>query len=131
MGSGAVPGTGAATGSVMGAGPGADTGTGGGKPDNGADTGTGEGETPGQGADPGTGGDERPGTGAADQDAGRARRGDDGALFPGKEVSGGGLACLAAVVPGGTADRAAGSRRCFPPSNERPSCPAAGSLAPR
>lgn len=139
MGSGAVTGADAVTSSVMGPGPGAGTGIGGGKPGNGADTGTSGGERPGNGPDPGTGEGERPGkgadtgagTGAADQDACRARPGTGGALFWGGAVFGGGFARLAVAVPEGPADRAAGPRRCFPPSNESPPGPAAGSLAPR
>ena len=100
------------------------------------------------GADPGIGpGADRGigpavGTGAVCQDSGRVRRGDDGAVSgggaaPGRGavcagggVSGGGLASLAAVVPGEAADPVAGPRLCFPPSNESPPCPAAGLLVP-
>src|SRR5215472_12916420 len=71
------------------------------------------------------------GTGAVGQDSCRARRGDGGALSWGTAGFGGGLAQLAVAVPGGAADRAAAPRRCFPPSNESPSCPAAGLLVPR
>src|SRR5215472_11299928 len=135
---------GAGPASVTGAGAGSVTGAGatGGNPGDGASPGTGAGERPGQGPDPGAAGrgtrrgkgaDTGTGaaTGAGGQDSGPPGVGDDGALSWGPAVFGGGLARLAAAVPGGAADRAAAPRRCFPPSNASPSCPAAGLLAPR